>query len=96
MSGAAPDHPGHHLHRYAPRVYRTYALVWYPRGQALYREGESRTMPVIGAPRGSRLQCKGWQQVAALRLLMNDLARYEEADTFPHAARARIRMALRG
>ena len=30
-------------------------------------------MPVIRAPRGTTLQCKGWQQEAALRMLMNNL-----------------------
>ena len=29
--------------------------------------------PVIRAPRGTRLRCKGWQQEAALRCLMNNL-----------------------
>ena len=29
--------------------------------------------PVIRAPRGSQLRCKGWQQEAALRCLMNNL-----------------------
>ena len=29
--------------------------------------------PIIRAPRGSRLRCKGWQQEAALRCLMNNL-----------------------
>jgi urocanate hydratase len=29
--------------------------------------------PVIRAPRGTQLQCKGWQQEAALRCLMNNL-----------------------
>jgi len=29
--------------------------------------------PVIRAPRGKQLQCKGWQQEAALRCLMNNL-----------------------
>lgn len=31
------------------------------------------TAPVIRAPRGSNLRCKGWQQEAALRCLMNNL-----------------------
>src|SRR5271157_1253472 len=31
------------------------------------------TAPVIRAPRGSQLRCKGWQQEAALRCLMNNL-----------------------
>ena len=31
------------------------------------------TAPVIRAPRGSALRCKGWQQEAALRCLMNNL-----------------------
>ena len=30
-------------------------------------------MPVIRAPRGTTLQCRGWQQEAALRMLMNNL-----------------------
>src|ERR1039457_139382 len=29
--------------------------------------------PIIRAPRGSQLRCKGWQQEAALRMLMNNL-----------------------
>src|SRR5579859_3220148 len=29
--------------------------------------------PVIRAPRGSTLRCRGWQQEAALRMLMNNL-----------------------
>ena len=31
------------------------------------------TAPVISAPRGSTISCKGWQQEAALRMLMNNL-----------------------
>ncbi|MGA8041947.1 MAG: urocanate hydratase [Terracidiphilus sp.] len=31
------------------------------------------TVPVIRAPRGKTLRCKGWQQEAALRCLMNNL-----------------------
>ena len=31
------------------------------------------TAPVIRAPRGNQLRCKGWQQEAALRCLMNNL-----------------------
>jgi urocanate hydratase len=31
------------------------------------------THPTIRAPRGSQLSCKGWQQEAALRMLMNNL-----------------------
>src|SRR3954469_314521 len=31
------------------------------------------TSPVIQAPRGTKLRCKGWQQEAALRCLMNNL-----------------------
>jgi urocanate hydratase len=31
------------------------------------------TAPVIRAPRGSKLNCKGWQQEAAMRCLMNNL-----------------------
>ncbi|MCA9659103.1 MAG: urocanate hydratase, partial [Myxococcales bacterium] len=29
--------------------------------------------PTIRAPRGTTLSCKGWQQEAALRMLMNNL-----------------------
>ena len=29
--------------------------------------------PIIQAPRGTQLHCKGWQQEAALRCLMNNL-----------------------
>jgi urocanate hydratase len=39
-------------------------------------EGEMSVMttaPVIRAPRGSTLNCKGWQQEAAMRCLMNNL-----------------------
>ncbi len=31
------------------------------------------TAPMIRAPRGNQLRCKGWQQEAALRCLMNNL-----------------------
>ena len=31
------------------------------------------TVPIIRAPRGTQLRCKGWQQEAALRCLMNNL-----------------------
>src|SRR5271166_4612822 len=31
------------------------------------------TAPIIRAPRGSQLRCRGWQQEAALRCLMNNL-----------------------
>src|SRR3569833_1942514 len=31
------------------------------------------TSPVIQAPRGTQLRCKGWQQEAALRCLINNL-----------------------
>jgi urocanate hydratase len=33
----------------------------------------SATSPIIRAPRGNTLRCKGWQQEAALRCLMNNL-----------------------
>ena len=33
----------------------------------------STTAPVIHAPRGNQLRCKGWQQEAVLRCLMNNL-----------------------
>src|SRR3954467_15325062 len=33
----------------------------------------SATSPVIQAPRGTQLRCRGWQQEAALRCLMNNL-----------------------
>ncbi len=36
-------------------------------------EAPATTAPVIRAPRGSALRCKGWQQEAALRCLMNNL-----------------------
>ena len=29
--------------------------------------------PIIRAPRGTTLRCKGWQQEAALRMLLNNL-----------------------
>src|ERR1017187_9929611 len=31
------------------------------------------THPAVRAPRGTQLSCKGWQQEAALRMLMNNL-----------------------
>ena len=31
------------------------------------------TPPIVRAPRGSRISCKGWQQEAAMRMLMNNL-----------------------
>jgi len=34
---------------------------------------ELSTMRLIRAPRGTKLSCKGWQQEAALRMLMNNL-----------------------
>ncbi len=34
--------------------------------------GESRK---VRAPRGTEISCKGWQQEAALRMLMNNLDR---------------------
>jgi urocanate hydratase len=36
-------------------------------------EAPATTAPVIRAPRGTQLRCKGWQQEAALRCLMNNL-----------------------
>ncbi|MGD0910289.1 MAG: urocanate hydratase [Terracidiphilus sp.] len=36
-------------------------------------EAPRTTAPVIRAPRGTGLRCKGWQQEAALRCLMNNL-----------------------
>ena len=36
-------------------------------------EAPATTAPVIRAPRGTELRCKGWQQEAALRCLMNNL-----------------------
>jgi len=36
-------------------------------------ETPATTAPVIRAPRGTQLRCKGWQQEAALRCLMNNL-----------------------
>jgi len=36
-------------------------------------EPESRTARTIRAPRGTQLSCKGWQQEAAMRMLMNNL-----------------------
>jgi len=38
--------------------------------QAQRVEGASQ---VVRAPRGTQLSCKGWQQKAALRMLMNNL-----------------------
>jgi len=46
--------------------------VW----QQLLKERERMTTtmtPTIRAPRGSQMRCKGWQQEAALRCLMNNL-----------------------
>jgi urocanate hydratase len=36
-------------------------------------EAPATTAPVVRAPRGTELRCKGWQQEAALRCLMNNL-----------------------
>src|SRR5690606_35389857 len=52
-----------------------------PRGRTLRRQDgtkeawtmSSEARPVIRAPRGTELSCKGWQQEAALRMLMNNL-----------------------
>ncbi len=43
-------------------------------GSAVNRSANSNaTKPNIRAPRGSALSCKGWQQEAAMRMLMNNL-----------------------
>ncbi len=34
---------------------------------------ESAAHPIVRAPRGNQITCKGWQQEAALRMLMNNL-----------------------
>ncbi len=36
-------------------------------------ERESAVAPTVRAPRGTELSCRGWQQEAALRMLMNNL-----------------------
>src|SRR5688572_15863714 len=36
-------------------------------------DSRSRAARTIQAPRGSTISCKGWQQEAALRMLMNNL-----------------------
>jgi urocanate hydratase len=44
--------------------------------QQFFPEGKNMTTtmaPTIRAPRGNQLRCKGWQQEAALRCLMNNL-----------------------
>src|SRR5580692_3009901 len=33
----------------------------------------SKTLTAVRAPRGTQISCKGWQQEAALRMLMNNL-----------------------
>ncbi|MBC7339164.1 MAG: hypothetical protein H5U04_04815, partial [Firmicutes bacterium] len=33
----------------------------------------SQEAPVVRAPRGPDISCRGWQQEAALRMLMNNL-----------------------
>ena len=43
---------------------------WYG---CLVASGAVSAAPVIRAPRGSELSCKGWLQEAALRMLMNNL-----------------------
>ncbi|MBU0640661.1 MAG: urocanate hydratase [Planctomycetes bacterium] len=35
--------------------------------------GSTTSVPVVRAPRGPQISCKGWQQEAALRMLMNNL-----------------------
>ncbi|HUQ18339.1 MAG TPA: urocanate hydratase [Gemmatimonadaceae bacterium] len=37
------------------------------------RETASKTRPAIHAPRGTGITCRGWQQEAALRMIMNNL-----------------------
>ena len=39
----------------------------------MYGWGDQRMSRVIRAPRGTEISCKGWQQEAALRMLMNNL-----------------------
>jgi len=41
----------------------------------LATEKPAAVAPVIRAPRGTAISCKGWQQEAALRMLMNNLDR---------------------
>jgi urocanate hydratase len=36
-------------------------------------ETEIQAPPTIRAPRGTQITCKGWQQEAAMRMLMNNL-----------------------
>src|ERR1700692_4930062 len=36
-------------------------------------ETETQAAPSIRAPRGNQISCKGWQQEAAMRMLMNNL-----------------------
>ncbi|MDP9258811.1 MAG: hypothetical protein M3Q31_20000, partial [Actinomycetota bacterium] len=43
---------------------------WY---DCLVASGAVTDAPVIRAPRGTELSCKGWLQEAALRMLMNNL-----------------------
>src|SRR5258708_25735320 len=40
---------------------------------AVETEISSPTYPPVRAPRGTRITCKGWQQEAAMRMLMNNL-----------------------
>src|SRR5438046_10670323 len=40
---------------------------------AVETEISSKTYTPIRAPRGTSLSCKGWQQEAAMRMLMNNL-----------------------
>jgi hypothetical protein len=36
-------------------------------------ETQTTHLPPLKAPRGTELTCKGWQQEAAMRMLMNNL-----------------------
>ena len=52
-------------------------VLWPMPAPGRYRQGQESLMtlatPTIRAPRGNQLRCKGWQQEAALRCLMNNL-----------------------
>ncbi|MFA6002540.1 MAG: urocanate hydratase [Elusimicrobiota bacterium] len=37
------------------------------------KNAASSPIPIVRAPRGTRLSCRGWQQEAAMRMLMNNL-----------------------
>src|SRR6267154_3433305 len=53
-----------------PRTHAGFATIIL---MAVETEIQTRYLPPLRAPRGNELTCKGWQQEAAMRMLMNNL-----------------------